>query len=79
VGLKSGVGIEVGNGLDRQGSILCRNKRFFSTPQRLDQWEAVSPWGTRLQREADCSPPSGVEVSDGAVPTLPPLSLWRSA
>jgi hypothetical protein len=46
----SSVGIVTANGLDGQGSIPSRRKRFFSTPQHPDQlWAppSLSPMGTR--------------------------------
>jgi hypothetical protein len=46
------------------------------------QWApgAVSPEVMRLDREADYSPPSSVEVKNGeAIPLLPHTSSWRGA
>jgi hypothetical protein len=82
----SSVGIATGYRLDGQGSMLARSKRFLSSPEHPDglrpthlpiQWV---PEVTRPGREAGHSPPSGVEVSNGAaIPPFPQTPSWCDA
>jgi hypothetical protein len=77
-------------GLDSQGSIPGRGKRFFSTPH-YPYWlwgltslllngfhKLSSPEVKRPVWEAEHSPPSSAEVKNGgAIPLLPHTSSWH--
>jgi hypothetical protein len=89
----SSVGIAIGCGLDGQGSIPSRDKRFLSAPQHQNQ-----PWGPpsllstgygggalstgvkQTGHEADHSTPSSAEFKNGgAIFPLPHMSSQHSA
>jgi hypothetical protein len=70
------MGIATGYVLDARGSVLGRDKIFFSKPQRPASYPMVPgadfPGVKWTRREADCSPPSSAEVKNGgATPPLP--------
>jgi hypothetical protein len=68
----SSVGIATGYGMDDQGSIPGKGKRFFSSPQ--------CPHRLRPGRETDHSPPISAEVENsGPIPPLPHASSWHGA
>jgi hypothetical protein len=83
---KSSVGIATGYGLEGRDSIPGGRKRFFSTPQCPDElWGSPNflsngwvprflPLGVKQPGlEADHTPPSSAEVSNGGA--IPPFSL----
>jgi hypothetical protein len=88
---ESSVSIATGNGLDGQGSIPGTGKIFpFSTVSRLvlGSTHPAIGWVPRaislevkwLGCEADHSLPSSAEVkNDGAILSLPHMSLWHTA
>jgi hypothetical protein len=77
--------------LDGRGSIPCKGKSWFSTPQSPDRlwgppsllyngYRGSSLGVKRPGREADHSLPSSAEVKNGgAIPLLPRMSLWHSS
>jgi hypothetical protein len=85
------VGTATGYELNGRGSIPGLGKIFlFSTgfrpaigpTQTHSQWvrEAISLGIKWPGREADHLPPSSAAVNNGgAIPPLPPMSLWRNA
>jgi hypothetical protein len=83
----SSFGIAMGYGLDDQGSIHVRGKRFFFSSRHPDQlWGpssllASGYWGLSLGVkpgcEADHSPPSSAEVKNGgAISSFPDFMEW---
>jgi hypothetical protein len=58
-------------GLDGQGSIPGKDKRFLSTPMHLDTFPGLK----QLECEADYSPPSSAKVKNGELYLDSPIHI----